>query len=57
MGELERPETLQFAYINMPETFRLANQTSPGPNLLPALQARTNGRRMPWKIHDISLAI
>ncbi len=57
MGELERPETLQFAHINMPETFRLANQTSPGPNLLPALQARTNGRRMPWKIHDISLAI
>ncbi len=57
MRELQRTETLQFTHIHMPEALRLANQARPSPYLLPALQARTNGRRMPGKIHDVSLAV
>ena len=57
MRELQCTESLEFAHIHMPEAFRLANQARPSPYLLPALQARTNGRRMPGKIHDISLAV
>ena len=57
MREFQRTETLQFTHIHMPEALRLANQARPSADLLPTLKARTNGRRMPGKIHDVSLAV
>ena len=57
MRELQGTETFEFTHINMPEAFSLTNQPRPGADLLPALQASTNGRWMPGKIHDVSLAV
>ncbi|WP_186597323.1 hypothetical protein [Synechococcus sp. PROS-7-1] len=56
MGKLQCSKTFQLAYIDVPKAFRFPDQTRPGSDLLPSLQAQTNGIVVRRRFHTVRVA-